>query len=196
METYGAQGTRYSCGRLGPETHSLGGPFFDGTKEKNMTDRYQAHDRAARMYSRLGESRKAVAHAKRARSLRFGAVPPVEVSLSLEAYAELAASRKRDTQLTDSHGGHWVAMSSGAMGVLMKQKERTLPETHPLHGIGPSLSRKSLRAPRGLGPLKSPGSQRTTPHSSTRILIRSLLQSMNLLPFCFPNQAPLTRSSR
>jgi hypothetical protein len=91
------------------------------------------------MYNRLGESRKAVAHAKRARSLRFGAVPPVEVSLSLEAYTELAASRKRDTQLTDSHGGHWVAMSSGAMGVLMKQKEPTLPETHPLHGIGPSL---------------------------------------------------------
>ena len=57
----------------------------------------------------------------------------------MEAYTELAASRKRDTQLTDSHGGHWVAMSSGAMGVLMKQKEQTLPETHPLHGIGSSL---------------------------------------------------------
>jgi hypothetical protein len=41
-------------------------------KEK-MTDRYQAHERAARMYSRLGEDRKAVAHAKRAR--RCGSAP-------------------------------------------------------------------------------------------------------------------------
>ena len=49
-----------------------------GHKRKKMTDRYWAHERAARMYSRLGKNRKAVAHAKRARSLRFGAVPPVE----------------------------------------------------------------------------------------------------------------------
>lgn len=101
------------------------------------TERARAHERAARMYSQFGDKRKALAHAKRARVLRFGTGP---VSVSQEEYAKLVALRgkpRESATLTDTHGGQWAAMSVGAAGVLMSPT--TLPDAHPLHDIAPLL---------------------------------------------------------
>ena len=127
--------------RLFPRTF-----FFSmGTEKREKmvarsTERARAHERAARMYSRFGDKRKALAHAKRARSLRFGTGPVSPVSVSQEEYARLVALRgkpRESATLTDTHGGTWVAMSVGSAGVLMEPT--TLPDAHPLHDIGPLL---------------------------------------------------------